>query len=126
MKFRKDNNMSITNEKRSSILELLSKQLKSWDGTSEHADKIVTQNKPLLFKLKQIDDVFSQQSQDGYSEAEQQQVAEIIAAQRSLLAVIKQDRSAILDKMKQVNQKNKIVDNYYSAFQQSIFVDKGM
>lgn len=118
--------MSIINEKRLTILNLLSQQLKSWDGTSGHADDIITQNKPLLLKLKEVDEILTQQSKDRYTEAEQQQVAEIIAAQQSLLAVIKQDRSAILDKMKQVNQKNKIVDNYYSAFQQSIFVDKGM
>ena len=115
--------MSIIDEKRLRILNLLSEELKSWDGTSKHADEITAENKKILLKLQEVDDSLNQQT---YTEAAQYEVIKIISYQKKLLKVIKEDRINVLNKMKQVNQKNKIVDNYYSSFQQSIFVDKGM
>lgn len=118
--------MSFKQSNRSEILNQLFRQLMSWDSTSTHAKEIIEKNNLLLIELKKIDNFLSQQGDGKYSEVEQQHVASIVKAQQDLLTVIKQDRTAILKKMKQVNQKNKIVDNYYSSVQQSIFVDKGM
>lgn len=118
--------MPIQSENRSIILTQLFRQLMSWDGTSLNANEIIAENQPLLAELKEIDSLLNQQGNGKYNEMEQQHVASIIKAQQELLTIIKQDRTDILEKMKQVNQKNKIVDNYYSSFQQSIFVDKGM
>ena len=118
--------MPIQSKNRSEILNQLFRQLMSWDGTSSNANKIIIENQNLLAELKEIDFLLNQQGDGKYNEMEQQHVASIVKAQKDLLVVIKQDRTEILDKMKQVNQKNKIMDNYYSSFQQSIFVDKGM
>ena len=114
--------MSNQQENRSAILKQLFHQLQTWDGTAESANEIISQNKSLLFKLKEVDAALK----TSYSDIEQKQVIEIITVQKNLLTIINQDRTAILDKMKQMNQKNKVVDNYYSSFQQSIFVDKGI
>lgn len=103
------------------ILEKLTQHLNAWDGTSEAANKIIEQNKSLLTELKKVDAKLGEYSQD-----EQQQVSGIIEAQQKLLTVIKTERKNLLDKMKQVNKKDKVVKNYYSSFQQSIFVDKGV
>ena len=118
--------MSIKQADRFELLNLIYRQLMTWDGTSANANKIIEENKLLMTELKTVDDVLSNHGHGEYSEIERQHVASIVKAQKDLLDVIKQDRTAILQKMKQVNQKNKIVDNYYSSFQQSIFVDKGM
>ncbi|MFL2100360.1 hypothetical protein [Mycobacteroides abscessus] len=118
--------MPIKQADRFEILNLLYRQLMVWDGTSVNANEIIEKNKSLLIELKTIDVLLSEQGNGKYNEMEQQHVASIIKAQQELLTVIKHDRTDILEKMKQVNQKNKIVNNYYSSFQQSIFVDKGM
>lgn len=108
------------------ILNQLLQSLQKWDGTSTQANEIIEKNNVLLAELKEIDNSFNQKDNRVYSRREQEQVAAIIEGQQSLLAVIKKDRKVILDKMKQMNQKNKVVDNYYSSFQQPIFVDRGM
>lgn len=108
------------------ILNQLSQGLQKWDGSSEQANEIVANNHTLLAELKKVDSMLHRQGNGSYKKEEQDQVATIIEGQQSLLAVIKKDRKVLLDKMKQMNQKNKIVDNYYSSFQQPIFVDRGM
>ena len=118
--------MPIQSKSRSELLTQLFRQLMSWNGTSVNANEIIAQNQPLLAELKEIDASLSQQGKGEYTEMEKNHVASIVKAQQNLLDVVKQDRAEILEKMKQVNQKNKIVDNYYSSFQQSVFVDKGM
>lgn len=108
------------------LLEQLSQHLTIWDGTSEHANELIEQNKPLLEQLKAVDAEMKQQGNEAYNEAEQLQAVEFIKVQQDLLTVIKKDRKKLLGKMKQVNQKEKIAKNYYSSVKQSIFVDKGM
>ncbi|MER2041982.1 hypothetical protein [Desemzia incerta] len=108
------------------ILVQVSQRLHEWDGSSEQANEIIEKNHVLLAELKEMDSLLQQQGNGSYTEKEQNQVAAIIEGQQSLLAVIKKDRQAVLSKMKQMNQKNKVVDNYYSSFQQPIFVDRGM
>lgn len=111
---------------RLALLKQLSQHLTIWDGTSEHANELIEQNKPLLEQLKTVDTALQQQGNAAYNESEQRQAAEFITAQQELLTVIKQERKELLSKMKQVNQKNKIAKNYYSSVKQPIFVDKGM
>ncbi|MFL2104971.1 hypothetical protein [Desemzia sp. FAM 23991] len=108
------------------ILNLLYQHLTIWDGSSTSANEIIEKNRHLLAELKAVDERLNRQGNGKYSKIEHQHVVSIVKAQQELLTVIKQDRTAILEKMKQVNQKDKIVNNYYSSFQQSIFVDKGM
>lgn len=108
------------------ILNHLSQNLEMWDGSSEEANEIVEKNQTLLVKLKNVDRLLTDQGNGEYTKEEQKQVAAIIDGQKSLLAIIQKDRAAILDKMKQMNQKDKVVDNYYTSFQQPIFVDRGM
>lgn len=108
------------------ILNQLSQSLQKWDGSGEQANEIVAKNHTLLADLKKVDSLLHQQGNESYTKEEQAQVAIIVESQHSLLAVIKNDRAAILEKMKQMNQKDKVVDNYYTSFQQPIFVDKGM
>lgn len=108
---------------RLALLEKLSQHLEKWDGTSEQAETIIAFNTPVLAELKQFDE---QQENETYTKTEQQQVKDIIESQQKLLMVIKTDRKSLLDKMKQVNKKDKVVENYYSSFQQSIFIDKGI
>lgn len=123
---RKDSNMPSKLYNRLEILNQLHESFQKWDGTSVKANEIIENNKILLAELKEIDNKSDQQGNRAYSIQEQEQVATILEGQQSLLAVIKKDRATILDKMKQMNQKNKVVDNYYSSFQQPIFVDRGM
>lgn len=108
------------------ILDQLFQSLQKWDGTSTKANEIIERNNDLLAELKEIDKTLNKKNSGVYSKQEQEKVAAIIEGQKSLLTVIKKDRKALLDKMKQMNQKNKVVDNYYSSFQQPIFVDRGM
>lgn len=123
---RRDSNMPNQQYNRLEILNQLLQSLQKWDGTSTQANEIIEKNNVLLAELKEIDNSFNQKDNRVYSRREQEQAAAIIEGQQSLLAVIKKDRKVILDKMKQMNQKNKVVDNYYSSFQQPIFVDRGM
>lgn len=118
--------MTIQSENRSEILNQLFRQLMSWDGTSTNANEIIAKNQPLLIELKEMDTSLSQKGKGEYSEIEKNHVTSIVKVQRDLLDTIKHDRTDILDKMKQMNQKNKVVDNYYTSFQQPIFVDRGM
>lgn len=123
---RRDSNMLSQQYNRLEILDQLFQSLQKWDGTSTKANEIIERNNDLLAELKEIDKTLNKKNSGVYSKQEQEKVAAIIERQKSLLTVIKKDRKALLDKMKQMNQKNKVVDNYYSSFQQPIFVDRGM
>lgn len=114
--------MSHKLEKRSDLLTKMTKLVQAWDGTSLNAEEIILENRNLFAALKRLDMELDEQ----YSLIEQKEVSVIIERQQSLFAILKQERSNILKKMKQVNQKDKIVNNYYSSIQQSIFVDRGM
>lgn len=114
--------MSHKLEKRSDLLSKMTKLVQTWDGTSLNAEEIILENRNLFAALKRLDMELDEQ----YSLIEQKEVSVIIERQQSLFAILKQERSNILKKMKQVNQKDKIVNNYYSSIQQSIFVDRGM
>ena len=118
--------MPLQTENRSEILNQLFRQLMSWDGSSTNANEIIAENQPLLVELKEIDASLSRQGKGEYTEMEKNYVSSIVKIQKDLLEVIKHNRTDILEKMKQMNQKNKVVDNYYSSFQQPIFVDRGM
>ena len=114
--------MSHKLEKRSDLLTEMTKLVQTWDGTSLNAEEIVSQNSDLLAELKRVDTELNEQ----YSLIQQKEVAVIIEKQQALIATLKHERSNVMKKMKQVNQKDKIVNNYYSSIQQSIFVDRGM
>lgn len=114
--------MSHKLEKRSDLLTEMTKLVQTWDGTSLNAEEIILENRNLFAALKRLDMELDEQ----YSLIEQKEVSVIIERQQSLVAILKQERSNIMKKMKQVNQKDKIVNNYYSSIQQSIFVDRGM
>lgn len=114
--------MSHKLEKRSDLLTEMTKLVQTWDGTSLNAEEIILENRNLFAALKRLDMELDEQ----YSLIEQKEVSVIIERQQSLFAILKQERSNIMKKMKQVNQKDKIVNNYYSSIQQSIFVDRGM
>lgn len=109
-------------KKRSEILERLTQGLQKWDGTSIDAEEIVGQNNLLITDLKQID----AESNQEYEAIQQKQVIKIVKYHKAMMAVIKKEQSELMEKMKQVNQKDNIAKNYYSSVKQSIFVDKGM
>lgn len=114
--------MSYKLEKRSELLSEMTKLVQTWNGTSLNAEEIVIQNSDLLAELKRVDIELNEQ----YSLIQQKEVAVIIEKQQFLIATLKQERSIVMKKMKQVNQKDNIINNYYSSIQQSMFVDRGM
>lgn len=99
--------------------------LHSWDGEVEKAVEIIAANQENMDQLAQINAELSLNEAVAYTEKENQLIDKLIQQQQLLLNSIKSERTEVAGRMKQLNQKNKVMNNYISVKRESIFIDKG-
>lgn len=110
----------------SDLLEKVWQLVTSWDGTTEHALEIVENNQNYLDQWQAVNNHTSHTESFSYTESEKEKQAEILQCQQNILKSIRSERMTVMSRMKQVNQKNKVRDNYISVKPDSMFVDKGL
>ena len=111
---------------RTDVLENIKALLDSWNGSAEEAVTLITENEQNMDQLKKIELQLSEDEAFQYTSVEKQLLSVIIPQQQQMIATIRSEKINLMNKMKQLNQKNKIRDNYVSMQRASVFVDRGI
>lgn len=104
------------------LLEQLSARLTNWNGASQTAAAIIAESQTEFDQLKRLD----QQLAQPYTVQEQKLARQIIEQQAALVTKIKAEQKDLLNQMKQMKQKDKVIRNYYPSVKQPVFLDKGL
>lgn len=110
----------IIKDKIEAILNEMLSGLDNYDGSVESAISIVEYNQLRIDKLKEIlskEDI--RLDLDHYHKMES-----IFNKQNQLFKTLEDEKTDILNKMKQIHKKNNVVNNYMDRRMQTIFVDK--
>lgn len=111
---------------RTDVLENIVVLMDSWNGDVEEAMEIVSENQRNMDQLKAIEQKLSEEAAFYYTPAEKQLLAVIIPKQQQLMATIRGEKNGLMNKMKQINKKNQVRDNYVSVKRAPVFLDKGI
>lgn len=109
-------------EKRQELLEKMIARLIEWDKIDESAAEWIRKNQNDFQVLQQYDN----QSQTVYSNKEKELANQLIEHQKKIVNSIRQERAGLARQMKQMNQKDNVVQHYYQKMDQSLFIDKGL
>lgn len=94
----------------------------TWDGKSETAVKLVTENQADIEDLQSLD----LQLNTSYTKQEQELAEQIMEKQQNIWSVIKTEQQHVLHQMQQMKQKDKVIHHYYQNVKRSVFVDEGL
>lgn len=111
---------------RMDVLETIKILLDSWNGSAEEAVTLIAENEQNMDQLKKIEQRLSEDEAFQYTSVEKQLLTVIIPQQQKMIATIRSEKTNLMNKMKQINQKNKVRDNYVSVQRESVFVDRGI
>lgn len=111
---------------RTDVLENIVVLMDSWNGSAEEAMEIISENQRNMDQLKAIEQKLSEDAAFQYTPAEKQLLTLIIPKHQQMMAAIREEKINLMHKMKQMNQKNKVRDNYVSVSRAPIFVDRGI
>ena len=111
---------------RSDLLEKMWQLVTSWDGTTEKALEITENNQENLIQWQELNKQVANRELLSYTEVEKEKQADILRYQETILTSIRTERSVVMSQMKQINQKNKVRDNYVSVKRDPLFIDKGL
>lgn len=111
---------------RSDLLEKIWQLVTSWDGTAEHALVITEMNQENIVRWQNMEKQIGNQEFLLYTEVEKEKQTEIMRLQQEIIVSIQKERMTVMSQMKQLNQKNKVRDNYVSIKPDSFFIDKGL
>ncbi|WP_027108789.1 hypothetical protein [Lacticigenium naphthae] len=106
-----------------SVLMQLETNLADWDGSSEQAMEIISKNQTLF---DQWTDMLEGREKIMPSGNQADRMQRIIQRQRAVIHCLQEDKEQLQKRFKQLNQKNKVTDNYYRIQESSIFVDRNM
>ena len=111
---------------RTDVLENIVVLMDSWNGSAEEAMEIISENQRNMDQLKAIEQKLSEDAAFQYTAAEKQLLTVIIPKQQQLMAAIRGEKNNLMNKMKQINKKNQVRDNYISVKRAPVFLDKGI
>lgn len=110
---------------RMSILKQMTELMESWDNTAASAERIIIENKKNILLLRKLDSQSSTNQLDTDTE-EETIIKDIIQQQEKMVRQIKIEQKSLLSRLKQLNQKDKVRDNYVSVKRDPIFINKGL
>lgn len=111
---------------RTDVLENIKTLLDSWNGSAEEAATLISENERNMDQLKKIEEQLREDEAFQYTSVEKQLLTVIIPKHQQMIAAIRSEKINLMNKMKQINQKNKVRDNYVSMQRASVFVDRGI
>jgi len=106
------------NNLRIELLNKIIENINNWDGDLESAIELISLNNNILEQLKSMS---SENNENSIYEAK---LKEAIKLLDDFLLKLKDERTLLLDKNKQLGQKDKILKNYFAQIEESIFIDK--
>lgn len=111
---------------RTDVLQNIKSLLDSWNGSAEEAMTLISENEQNMDQLKKIEQQLSEDGAFQYTSVEKQLLTVIIPKQQQMIATIRREKTSLMNKMKQINKKNQVRDNYVSVKRAPVFVDKGI
>ena len=109
---------------RQKTLDILINRVNSWDKSPESAIDIVEKNKVdlenLQFIQKTIESNFPSYRYEDYIE----KIELIYRGEKDILACLSKRKEEVKNIMLQINNKNKIKDNYLKQNKKSLFIDR--
>ena len=114
-------------KKRKKILDIILKDLKSWDGTIESGVEIVEFCQTNIDKTKTINQTIIKFHQgDLYDEEYEIKLNLILDEQKKFTKALKDKQNQLLNSIQQLNKKKDVADNYISTPINPMFIDKDL
>lgn len=113
----------LLNQKENLILEITN-QLMTWDDTADHAMYLLAENDQNFTQMKEIDDGIPEEQLISFNEKYKEHWLRIINMQQALMKTVEDEKTHTQEQLAQINQKQKVVSNYMSVKNKSIFVEK--
>ena len=107
---------------RQELLKKMINRLIGWEEKSEFVAELMRKNQSDFQLLQQYDD----QIKTTYSNEEKELVNQLMTYQKEVMNNIKEERTNLARQMKQMNQKDNVVQHYYQKMNQSMFIDRGL
>lgn len=98
------------------LLDELFLNLEKWDGSLAHGEQIINENHPLFEQLKQHDIIFDAK--------DSQKLKTIMTKTMMIRTQISAEKKKVVKQMSQMNQKDKMVNSYYTSSQDASFIDR--
>ncbi len=114
-------------KKRKQILDIILKDLKSWDGTIESGVEIVEFCQANLDKIKLINQtIIKLHQRDLYDEEYEIKLNLLLKEQKKFTKALKDKQNQLLNSIQQLNKKKDVADNYISTPINPMFIDKDL
>lgn len=110
-------------EKESLMTELLV-NLSQWDESMDEAVKIMNKNNQLIQAMQEMDKELTKEILDEYNKKHKGTWQEIISEQEKLNKVIRAQKYKVEEQLIQLGKKDKVISNYISLQENSVFIEE--
>lgn len=99
------------------LVQEMLRNVLSWDGSMEHAFKILEENDDLMKKYQSL-------SEKNLSEMENCRLDQLIVKTKRMIEYLSVEKEDFFQKINQLNQAHRITNHYVHDFSDSYFIDK--
>ena len=110
-------------QKENLILDITNHSI-SWDGSMDHALQILSENDDKFKQMSQLDREVSAEELNTFNEKYRNHWQKLINTQQELMQAVRAGQAVNQEQLSQIDNKQKIVENYMSVKNKSIFIEK--
>lgn len=110
-------------QKENLILEITN-QLMTWDATADHGIHLLAENDRKFNQMKEIDVGIPEEQLIAFNEKYKEHWLRIINLQQELMKTVEEEKTHAQEQLAQIDQKQKVVSNYMTVKNKSIFLEK--
>lgn len=109
----------IDKDNRIKLLEKIIENLNNWDGNIESAIDLAEKNNEILEEIRQNNTI-----ENVDSALYEKKLIEAIEQLRDFISSLNSSRDLLLEENKQLNLKDKVLKNYITQVDDTVFIDK--
>lgn len=109
----------IDKDNRIELLEKIIENLNNWDGNIESAIDLAEKNNEILEEIRQNNTI-----ENVDSSLYEKKLIEAIEQLRDFISSLNSSRDLLLEENKQLNLKDKVLKNYITQVDDTVFIDK--
>ena len=111
-------------EQKEKLVLDITNHLIEWDGSAGHAVQILSDNDEKFKQLNQLDRQISAEELNTFNEKYRNHWQKLINTQQELMQSIQVGQADNQELLAQIDNKEKVVQNYMSVKNKSIFIEK--
>ena len=111
-------------EQKEKLVLDITNHLIEWDGSADHAVQILSDNDEKFKQLNQLDRQISAEELNTFNEKYRNHWQKLINTQQELMQSIQVGQADNQELLAQIDNKEKVVKNYMSVKNKSIFIEK--